>query len=537
VLRWDYVRLNLPGSQDYQAHLPWISLVRKDDGCLACNFDTYVDDTRTCGNWREEARLVSRAVASKMNWLGIQDAARKRRDPCQNPGPWAGSVVHVCAEGEITVLVTQERWNKTRSIIEWIRKGMDEGEDLEFKTIEKHRGFLVYVSRTYPSMVPYLRGVHLTLDSWRPWRKEDGWKMTQSEIALAMRDEEYETIGHDLVNIRKAAARVRWVPRLRGDIEALTVLTASDSPPHRSVRPKAGSPVVYSFGDASGSGFGSSFERENQLSYYSGQWSDEIRAKSSNFRELNNLTNALEQAHSDGTLADSEVFVFTDNSTAETAYFKGTSSSQELFQITLRLQNVQMVGRTSIHFVHIAGKRMILQGTDGLSRGINTVGAMGGESLVSFVPLHLSASTRAGTVLKEWVSSMYGEGITPRWLSPEDWYGLGHTIDFGIWDPPPAAADAALEQLAKAVHKRPQLTRLVLIPRLVTVRWRRLLHKICNLVFTVPVDSDIWTSPKCEPLIVGISLPLSRHPPWKIRGSSFVVGVERELYGLSAVGF
>jgi hypothetical protein len=253
VLRWDYVRLNLPGSQDIQAHLPWISLVRKDDGCLACNFDTYVDDTRTCGNSREEAKLVSRAAASKMNWLGIQDAARKRRDPCQNPGPWAGSVVHVGAEGEITVLVTQERWNKTRSIIEWIRKGMDEGEDLEFKTLEKHRGFLVYVSRTYPSMVPYLRGIHLTLDSWRPWRKEDGWKMTQSEIALAMRDEEYETIGHDLVNIRKAPARVRWVPRLRGDIEALTVLTASDTPPHRSVRPKAGSSVVYSFGVASGS--------------------------------------------------------------------------------------------------------------------------------------------------------------------------------------------------------------------------------------------------------------------------------------------
>ena len=31
------------------------------------------------------------------------------------------------------------------------------------------RGLLVYVSRTYRDMNPYLKGVHLTLDSWRPY--------------------------------------------------------------------------------------------------------------------------------------------------------------------------------------------------------------------------------------------------------------------------------------------------------------------------------------------------------------------------------
>ena len=32
------------------------------------------------------------------------------------------------------------------------------------------RGFLVYVSRKYKDMTPYLKGFHLTLDIWIPYR-------------------------------------------------------------------------------------------------------------------------------------------------------------------------------------------------------------------------------------------------------------------------------------------------------------------------------------------------------------------------------
>jgi hypothetical protein len=43
------------------------------------------------------------------------------------------------------------------------------------KTAESFRGFLVYVAHTYTAMVPYLKGIHLSLDSWRANRDEDGW--------------------------------------------------------------------------------------------------------------------------------------------------------------------------------------------------------------------------------------------------------------------------------------------------------------------------------------------------------------------------
>ena len=47
---------------------------------------------------------------------------------------------------------------------------------LSFEDLERGRGFLDYLSRNYPSIVPYLKGIHLTLDSWCPNRDEDGWK-------------------------------------------------------------------------------------------------------------------------------------------------------------------------------------------------------------------------------------------------------------------------------------------------------------------------------------------------------------------------
>jgi hypothetical protein len=40
------------------------------------------------------------------------------------------------------------------------RQGVDR------KAPESYLGFLIYVSRTYSSMVPYLKGIHLTLDIW-----------------------------------------------------------------------------------------------------------------------------------------------------------------------------------------------------------------------------------------------------------------------------------------------------------------------------------------------------------------------------------
>lgn len=58
-----------------------------------------------------------------------------------------------------------------------------------------------------------------------------------------------------------------------------------------------------------------------------------------------------------------------------------------------------------MHVIHVAGLRMMVQGTDELSRGVSTSGIMQGMDFCSFVPLHLSALERQGDSLKNWVKS------------------------------------------------------------------------------------------------------------------------------------
>ena len=36
---------------------------------------------------------------------------------------------------------------------------------------------MVYGTKPYPAMIPYLKGFHLSLEMWRGGRDEEGWKV------------------------------------------------------------------------------------------------------------------------------------------------------------------------------------------------------------------------------------------------------------------------------------------------------------------------------------------------------------------------
>ena len=59
---------------------------------------------------------------------------------------------------------------------------------------------------------------------------------------------------------------------------------------------------------------------------------------SSNLRELKNLVDTLLKMKAEGRLKGVEIFVFTDNSTAERAFFKGSSKSRLLHDLVLELR-------------------------------------------------------------------------------------------------------------------------------------------------------------------------------------------------------
>ena len=91
VFRWAGVRVNLPGSIDYQPGIPWIAKYRST-GELAADAHDYVDDLRGTGPTAEDAWQVSSRIAKTASFHGVQDAARKRREQTQSPGAWAGVV-------------------------------------------------------------------------------------------------------------------------------------------------------------------------------------------------------------------------------------------------------------------------------------------------------------------------------------------------------------------------------------------------------------------------------------------------------------
>jgi hypothetical protein len=56
----------------------------------------------------------------------------------------------------------------------------------------------------------------------------------------------------------------------------------------------------------------------------------------------------------------------------------------------------------------VSGKRMILQGSDGVSRGQMGEGVTAGLEMLSFIPLDKSALVCSETVLKDWIKGWAG---------------------------------------------------------------------------------------------------------------------------------
>jgi hypothetical protein len=139
-----------------------------------------VDDNRTTGNTQNEAWLAACRVASVCSHLGKQDASRKRRKA--STGAWAGAIVSTDEAG-VFVTISQEKWEKAQGMIAATVAEVEECNGwMDKKTLECHRGFLLYVTRTFPVMVLYLKGFHLTMDGWRKNRDSDGWKFCNREI-------------------------------------------------------------------------------------------------------------------------------------------------------------------------------------------------------------------------------------------------------------------------------------------------------------------------------------------------------------------
>ncbi len=73
-------------------------------------------------------------------------------------------------------------------------------------------------------------------------------------------------------------------------------------------------------------------------------------------REAENLTDRIKRLGLDTALTDHEVFVMTDNTAFEGAYYKGHSPSAKLNDIVFRLHKAERDGGFILHVLRISGK-------------------------------------------------------------------------------------------------------------------------------------------------------------------------------------
>ena len=440
--RWHHAELNLPGTTSYNPARAWVTK-RRVDGSLASDIVVFVDDKRLVGSGQQEVKDAGHRCSTREAYLGIQDALRKWRSAggTRTPGAWAGVVVHIDPSKGVLVLTSQEKWDKMKSICNHWLDLLKRGETaLDHKRLQSDCGFMVYVTQAYPMLKPYLKGFHLSLETWRGGRDEEGWKIrlqprTEEEDDGPDRDEvEAELDEGDIMmeaagtTTGPASGITMAVPRFCSDLEAILFLAESVTPRMRVVRSTSTLTAFYGFGDASSDGFGATIERKSGVVGRYGLWAADTSEQSSNFRELLNLVETIEEEGAAGSLANTEIWLFTDNSTAEGCFHRGSSSSQLLHELVLRLRKAELDHGLVLYLVHVAGKRMIAQGTDGLSRGLLLEGVLSGRDMLSYVDLARTALDRQPALL-EYVQSWTDSYI--HVLSPEDWFVKGHGMKGG----------------------------------------------------------------------------------------------------------
>jgi hypothetical protein len=103
---------------------------------------------------------------------------------------------------------------------------------VDHKVLERIWGFLVYTAGDYKPLNPFLLGLHLTIDSWRLGRDEEGWRLREVEVDANMESDEYSNEEYwKESGAANPLGVVKAVPSMRADLDVFIQLTEADPPP------------------------------------------------------------------------------------------------------------------------------------------------------------------------------------------------------------------------------------------------------------------------------------------------------------------
>ena len=163
---WTEIKLNLPGTKSYNPVLPHVFKFNSFEQVIASDVKTFMDNSCSIGATCELCKEATHQVEIMMSYLGLQDATQKRRPNSQTPGESTDSITLALEGVGLFVTVSQKKWDKAKGIISELLehyKSPTLRPDMVLKDLERKTGFLVHLTMAFPAMMPFLRGLYLTV--------------------------------------------------------------------------------------------------------------------------------------------------------------------------------------------------------------------------------------------------------------------------------------------------------------------------------------------------------------------------------------
>jgi hypothetical protein len=162
AFQWSKVVLNLPVSPDYDPSKHRVQLLRYD-GRIAVGCIAFFYDGRSYAPDNELAQRGITQMCSSLQWLGNQEATRKRRSGGMRPGAWSGACVFI-DQNLARKCLSQIKWEKLKLCVKLFLDHALKRIVANRKMVLEKRGFMVYCGCTYDSIPPYIKGIHLSLE-------------------------------------------------------------------------------------------------------------------------------------------------------------------------------------------------------------------------------------------------------------------------------------------------------------------------------------------------------------------------------------
>ncbi|KAL7574328.1 hypothetical protein ACA910_008435 [Epithemia clementina (nom. ined.)] len=267
--QYSKVWLNIPGAITYDPNLPWVMKWNSHVEQIAGDVVTFVDDLRASGYSVENAWQVGRRIASRLQYLGIQDAPQNadHRPSRQVHGL---KPVFKMEVANIFKTSTQEKWHTGKARLLKYTSGLSKCQNplFDYKEMRSDLRYFVHQVMTYSCLMPFLKGFFLLMSTWRDGRDDDGWKLLRQEWVTYLTHKMETNLGQDatqaiinkievdvqtgVLDPPKPPAKVTPVARFRSDITAISAMMAHVARPLISIRSREVYVTVVGFGDASG---------------------------------------------------------------------------------------------------------------------------------------------------------------------------------------------------------------------------------------------------------------------------------------------